>query len=57
MSELFENMYCEKNKKNCCAKLCCKSIPEQWRKALGCYEGLKEQDLFENLINHNPENQ
>ena len=55
--ELFENLYCEKNKKNCCAKLCCKSIPEEWKKSFGCYDGLKEQDLFENQLNHNPENQ
>ena len=55
MTELFEDLFCEKNNKNCLAKQFCKSIPEEWRKAFKCYEGLKEQDLFENLGLHNPE--
>ena len=56
MSELFEDLFCEKNNKMCCAKQCCKSLPEQWRKAFKCYEGLKEQNLFENQEYHNSGN-
>lgn len=56
MFELFEDLFCEKNNKMCCAKLCCKSIPNELKKAFKCYEGLKQQSLFENQECHNPGN-
>lgn len=50
----FEEMFCNKKHDICiCKNICCSDI----MKAEGCYKYLKEQNLFENQDNHNPENQ
>lgn len=50
----FEEMYCSKKHDICICKNICNS---DIMKINNCYKNLKQLDLFENLNNHNLENQ